>query len=80
MAAFRKFAAELDTKHDKHERIVKISRDITIESKRLIFSLHSLLRYSILFFIVLVTDSLIQKEERVMPISVIYVEVEIRSI
>ncbi|XP_073983859.1 translin associated factor X isoform X1 [Rhodnius prolixus] len=44
MVAFRKFAAELDTKHDKHERIVKISRDITIESKRLIFSLHSLLR------------------------------------
>ncbi|KAK9496769.1 hypothetical protein O3M35_010572 [Rhynocoris fuscipes] len=44
VAAFRKFAVELDKKHDKYERIVKISRDITIESKRLIFSLHALLR------------------------------------
>uniref|UniRef100_A0A8C6TFJ5 Translin-associated protein X n=1 Tax=Neogobius melanostomus TaxID=47308 RepID=A0A8C6TFJ5_9GOBI len=31
---------ELDTKHDKHERLVKISRDVTIESKRTIFLLH----------------------------------------
>ena len=30
----------LDEKHDKHERIVKLSRDITIESKRVIFLLH----------------------------------------
>uniref|UniRef100_A0A8C1JPD0 Translin-associated factor X n=1 Tax=Cyprinus carpio TaxID=7962 RepID=A0A8C1JPD0_CYPCA len=34
------FQQELDTKHDKHERLVKISRDITIESKRTIFLLH----------------------------------------
>uniref|UniRef100_A0A8C1PF13 Translin-associated factor X n=1 Tax=Cyprinus carpio TaxID=7962 RepID=A0A8C1PF13_CYPCA len=34
------FQRELDTKHDKHERLVKISRDITIESKRTIFLLH----------------------------------------
>lgn len=38
---FKEYGAELDTKHDRHERIVKISRDITIESKRIIFLLHS---------------------------------------
>ncbi|XP_037128271.1 translin-associated protein X isoform X2 [Syngnathus acus] len=31
---------ELDTKHDKYERLVKLSRDVTIESKRTIFLLH----------------------------------------
>lgn len=30
----------LDDRHDRYERIVKISRDITIESKRIIFALH----------------------------------------
>ncbi|XP_055745614.1 translin-associated protein X isoform X2 [Salvelinus fontinalis] len=40
MAAFKVFQQELDTKHDKHERLVKLSRDITIESKRTIFLLH----------------------------------------
>ncbi|XP_051503975.1 translin-associated protein X-like [Myxocyprinus asiaticus] len=40
MAAFKVFQQELDTKHDKYERLVKISRDITIESKRTIFLLH----------------------------------------
>ncbi|KAM6916201.1 translin-associated protein X [Xenentodon cancila] len=39
-AAFKVFQQELDTKHDKYERLVKISRDITIESKRIIFLLH----------------------------------------
>jgi hypothetical protein len=39
---FQQYAAELDFKHDKHERIVKLSRDITIESKRIIFLLHTL--------------------------------------
>ncbi|MBN3295051.1 TSNAX protein, partial [Amia calva] len=34
------FQLELDTKHDKHERLFKLSRDITIESKRTIFFLH----------------------------------------
>uniref|UniRef100_A0A3Q0RCG9 Translin-associated protein X n=1 Tax=Amphilophus citrinellus TaxID=61819 RepID=A0A3Q0RCG9_AMPCI len=34
------FSQELDTKHDKYERLVKISRDVTIESKRTIFLLH----------------------------------------
>lgn len=37
---FSKFRAELDAKHDKYEAIVKISRDITVESKRTIFLLH----------------------------------------
>lgn len=40
------FQKELDTKHDKYERLVKISRDITIESKRTIFLLHRVTRYS----------------------------------
>lgn len=40
IGAFRVFQKELDTKHDKHERLVKISRDVTIESKRTIFLLH----------------------------------------
>uniref|UniRef100_A0A8C2STS0 Translin-associated protein X n=2 Tax=Perdicinae TaxID=466544 RepID=A0A8C2STS0_COTJA len=34
------FQLELDTRHDKYERLVKLSRDITIESKRTIFLLH----------------------------------------
>ncbi|KAK3093348.1 hypothetical protein FSP39_014324 [Pinctada imbricata] len=36
---FRVHQGELDMKHDKHERLVKLSRDITIESKRTIFLL-----------------------------------------
>lgn len=40
MQAFREFQKELDDRNDKHERLVKLSRDITIESKRLIFLLH----------------------------------------
>ncbi|KAM3863020.1 translin-associated protein X [Diretmus argenteus] len=40
IAAFKVFQHELDTKHDKYERLVKISRDVTIESKRTIFLLH----------------------------------------
>lgn len=40
IAAFKVFQQELDTKHDKHEHLIKISRDITIESKRTIFLLH----------------------------------------
>ncbi|XP_040905419.1 translin-associated protein X [Toxotes jaculatrix] len=40
IAAFKVFQQELDTKHDKYERLVKMSRDITIESKRTIFLLH----------------------------------------
>lgn len=37
---FQQHASVLDEKHDKHERIVKLNRDITIESKRVIFLLH----------------------------------------
>ncbi|KAL0105360.1 hypothetical protein PUN28_016785 [Cardiocondyla obscurior] len=39
---FRSYAAELDDKHDRYERIVKINRDIGIESKRIIFLLHTI--------------------------------------
>lgn len=42
LKAFQSYASELDDKHDRYERIVKLSRDITIESKRIIFSLHSI--------------------------------------
>ncbi len=38
--AFRTYQRELDMRHDKHERLVKFSRDVTIESKRTIFLLH----------------------------------------
>ncbi|XP_074846278.1 translin-associated protein X isoform X2 [Carettochelys insculpta] len=40
MTSFKTFQLELDTRHDKYERLVKLSRDITIESKRTIFLLH----------------------------------------
>lgn len=40
ISVFKVFQQELDTRHDKHERLVKISRDVTIESKRTIFLLH----------------------------------------
>lgn len=43
---FQQYAVELDYKHDKYERLVKIGRDITIESKRIIFLLHTLDRDS----------------------------------
>jgi predicted translin family RNA/ssDNA-binding protein len=42
LCAFKKYSEELDDKHDRYERIIKHSRDITIESKRIIFSLHSI--------------------------------------
>lgn len=37
--AFSSHQSELDSRNDKYERLVKISRDITIQSKRVIFSL-----------------------------------------
>ncbi|XP_029464507.1 translin-associated protein X [Rhinatrema bivittatum] len=37
---FKSFQRDLDTRHDKYERLVKLGRDITIESKRTIFLLH----------------------------------------
>lgn len=40
--SFRQYADELCDKHDRYERIIKLSRDITIESKRLIFLLHTI--------------------------------------
>ena len=38
--SFLNFRIEMDTHQDKHERLFKISRDITIISKRIIFNLH----------------------------------------
>lgn len=37
---FGEISSYLDTRHDRRERIVKLSRDICIESKRIIFCLH----------------------------------------
>ncbi|CRK90055.1 CLUMA_CG003776, isoform A [Clunio marinus] len=39
---FQIYSVELDDKHDRHERLVKASRDVTIESKRIIFLLHNI--------------------------------------
>lgn len=39
---FHAYAAELDAKHDRYERIIKINRDVGIESKRIIFLLHTI--------------------------------------
>ena len=39
-AQFKSHATFLDKRHDKREKLVKLSRDITIESKRIIFLLH----------------------------------------
>ena len=41
MQLFKQYGVELDDRHDRFERIVKISRDVTIESKRIIFLLHN---------------------------------------
>jgi len=43
--AFMEYKELLDNKHDKHENLVKISRDVTIESKRIIFQLHRAVGY-----------------------------------
>ncbi|XP_069810587.1 translin-associated protein X-like [Dendropsophus ebraccatus] len=40
IVTFKSFRNELDAKHDKYERLVKLGRDVTIESKRTIFLLH----------------------------------------
>ena len=37
---FQDYRNELDCSHDRRERLVKLSRDITIQSKRIIFLLH----------------------------------------
>ncbi|KJE94164.1 hypothetical protein CAOG_004848 [Capsaspora owczarzaki ATCC 30864] len=38
MTLFRQFAATMDAKNDRHERLVKLSRDLTVQSKRVIFA------------------------------------------
>lgn len=40
---FRAFQVEIDDRHDRYERMVKLSRDVTIESKRTIFLLHRIM-------------------------------------
>jgi len=42
---FHSLQTELDGRHDKYERLVKLSRDITVASKRIIFSVHRIGRY-----------------------------------
>lgn len=42
MKEFKNYRNQLDDKHDRQERLVKLSRDITIESKRIIFLLHNI--------------------------------------
>lgn len=37
---FLGYREELDARHDRHERLVKLSRDCTVHSKRTIFTLH----------------------------------------
>lgn len=45
LAMFKDAALKLNDRQDRHERLVKLSRDITIESKRIIFLLHSVITY-----------------------------------
>lgn len=40
MIKFREYSKMLDEKNDKYERIYKTSRDVTVRSKRVIFTLH----------------------------------------
>jgi hypothetical protein len=40
LRAFTGFRSELDEVNDRRERLMKISRDITVASKRVIFHLH----------------------------------------
>ena len=54
---FLLYATALDNKRDQYERAMKISRDITIESKRIIFLLHTLDRDSKLEVILVMHQS-----------------------
>lgn len=40
LAIFESFRQILDDQNDRYERLVKLSRDLTIQSKRIIFLLH----------------------------------------
>lgn len=40
MQSFRSYSTEIDEHHDRRERIIKTSRDVTALSKKLIFHLH----------------------------------------
>lgn len=41
LAVFKAATMQLNERQDRHEKLVKMSRDVTIESKRIIFLLHS---------------------------------------
>ena len=43
---FGEISVYLDGRHDKREKLVKLSRDVTIESKRIIFCLHRFVQLS----------------------------------
>ena len=55
--SFLGFRAEMDSHQDKHERLFKISRDITIISKRIIFNLHRTVGERLLLLSVFTIDS-----------------------
>lgn len=40
LSMFESFRETLDEQNDRYERLVKLSRDLTIQSKRIIFLLH----------------------------------------
>ncbi|KAK9124846.1 hypothetical protein Scep_013692 [Stephania cephalantha] len=55
-AAFDKYAHYLNTLNDKRERVVKASRDITINSKKVIFQVHRISKYN--------RDEVLEKAEK----------------
>ena len=56
--AFREYQKSLDARHDKYERLVKLSRDITIGSKRTIFLLHRVTGYICECFFLIIDSNL----------------------
>lgn len=65
LGAFRIYAKEMEEKQDRYERIVKLSRDITIESKRIISTLHSIRTASAAMSDELVATILLPIRERI---------------
>lgn len=39
-ARFKQYSEQLDETNERYERLVKASRDVTIQSKKVIFQLH----------------------------------------
>ncbi|KAH0955229.1 hypothetical protein HN011_011427 [Eciton burchellii] len=63
---FRAYATELDAKHDRYERIFKINRDLGIESKRIIFFLHTIDKESKRGFVLDIAKSRLDKVAQTM--------------